>query len=67
MGLTVSQCEQLLAEAPADKVKKHPAGDGLYFVVGRDRAYWSYQFPPPHVVVGERSRRLSGVQPEGRA
>jgi integrase len=44
MGLTVSQCEKLLAQAPAEKVKKHPAGDGLYFVVGRGRAYWSYQF-----------------------
>ena len=40
MGLTVSQCERLLAQAPAE----HPAGDGLYFVVGRGRAYWSYQF-----------------------
>ena len=44
MGLTVSQCEKLLAQAPAEKVKKHPAGDGLYFVLGRGRAYWSYQF-----------------------
>ena len=44
MGLTVSQCEKLLAEAPAERVKKHPAGEGLYFVVGRGRAYWSYQF-----------------------
>jgi integrase len=44
MGLTVSKCEKFVAEAPADKVKKHPAGDGLYFVVGRGRAYWSYQF-----------------------
>ena len=44
MSLTVSKCEQFVAEAPADKVKKHPAGDGLYFVVGRGRAYWSYQF-----------------------
>jgi hypothetical protein len=25
-------------------VKKYPAGDGLYFVVGRGGAYWSYQF-----------------------
>ena len=31
MSLTVSKCEQFVAEAPADKVKKHPAGDGLYF------------------------------------
>jgi hypothetical protein len=38
MGLTVSKCEKFVAEAPADK-KKHPAGDGLYFVVGRGRAY----------------------------
>jgi integrase len=44
MGLTVSKCEQFVAESPTDKVKKHPAGDGLYFVVGRGRAYWSYQF-----------------------
>jgi integrase len=44
MGLTVSKCEIFVAQAPADKVKKHPAGDGLYFVVGRGRAYWSYQF-----------------------
>jgi hypothetical protein len=36
MGLTVSKCEKFVAEAPA--------GDGLYFVVGRGRAYWSYQF-----------------------
>lgn len=44
MSLTVSKCEQFVAQAPADKVKKYPAGDGLYFVVGRGRAYWSYQF-----------------------
>lgn len=44
MGLTVSKCENFVAQAPADKVKKHPAGEGLYFVVGRGRAYWSYQF-----------------------
>src|SRR5580692_11095653 len=44
MSFTVSKCQQFVAEAPADKVKKHPAGDGLYFVVGRGRAYWSYQF-----------------------
>jgi hypothetical protein len=39
MGLTVSKCEKFVAQAPADKVKKHPAGDGLYFVVGRGRTY----------------------------
>ncbi len=44
MGLTVSKCENFVAQAPSDRVKKHPAGEGLYFVVGRGRAYWSYQF-----------------------